>query len=140
MSEKEKPEKEERLKSRKSIEYLFTNSNVINHFPLKLIFDISENKELEHPAKIAVSVSKRNYKRAIDRNRIKRKLREAYRKNKQPLHDYLAKTNQNVYFIVIYIAKEDIQYHVIENEMKFLLEKLIKQIKLVDCNNIKQTD
>ena len=113
---------------------------MINHFPLKLIFDISENKEFEYPAKIAVSVSKRNYKRAIDRNRIKRKLREAYRKNKQPLHDYLAKTNQNVYFIVIYIAKEDIQYHVIENEMKFLLEKLIKQIKLADCNNIKQTD
>ncbi|MBU8891162.1 MAG: ribonuclease P protein component [Bacteroidales bacterium] len=130
-------EKEERLKSRKSIEYLFTNGNVINHFPLKLLFGISENKEHEYLAKIAVSVSKRNYKRAVDRNHIKRKLREAYRKNKQSLHDYLAKTNQNVYFIVIYVAKEDIQYQVIENEMKLLIEKLIKQIKLADCNNLK---
>ena len=140
LSGKKIPGKEERLKSRKSIEYLFSNGNVINHFPFRLLFSISENKEFEYPARIAVSVSKRNFKRAVDRNYIKRKLRESYRTNKQILHEYLEEINQKVFFIVIYIAKEDISYQMIEKEVKLLLEKLTKQMNTIDYNNLKQTD
>ena len=129
LSEKNTFKKEERLKSRKLIESLFIDGTVINHFPFKLIYKTGELNDSDSNSKIAVSVSKRNFKRAVDRNYIKRKLRESFRKNKFSLYEFLQQTNQNVYFIVIYIAKEDISYQDIEKEMKLLLNKLVKRIE-----------
>jgi ribonuclease P protein component len=129
LSEKNTFKKEECLKSRKLIESLFTDGTVINHFPFKLIYKIGEFDDSGINSKIAVSVSKRNFKRAVDRNYIKRKLRESFRKNKSSLYESLQKTNQKAYFIVIYIAKDDIPYQDIEKEMKLLLDKFVKRIK-----------
>ncbi len=129
LSEKKIFKKEERLKSRKLIESLFADGRVINHLPFKLIYKTGELNNSDSISKIAVSVSKRNFKRAVDRNNIKRKLRESFRKNKFSLYKSLQQNNQNVYFIVIYIAKEDISYQDIEKEMKLLLNKLIKKLE-----------
>jgi len=129
LSEKNTFKKEERLKSRKLIESLFADGSVINQFPFRLIYKIGEYNSSDSVSKIAVSVSKRNFKRAVDRNYIKRKLRESFRKNKSSLYEFLQKNNQNAYFIVIYIAKEDIAYQDIEKEMRLLLNKFIKQLE-----------
>ena len=129
LSEKNTFKKEERLKSRKLIESLFADGSVINQFPFRLIYKIGEYNSSDSVSKIAVSVSKRNFKRAVDRNYIKRKLRESFRKNKSSLYEFLQKNNQNAYFIVIYIAKEDMAYQDIEKEMRLLLNKFIKQLE-----------
>jgi len=129
LSEKNTFKKEERLKSRKLIENLFVEGAVISHFPFKLIYKIAELKDSDSISKIAVSVSKRNFKRAVDRNFIKRKLRESFRKNKYLLYKTLIENNQNVYFIVIYTAKEDISYEDIEKEMKSMLDKFIRRLE-----------
>ncbi len=64
------------LKSKKEIDALFINSKSFSSFPVRLVYSI---KEAEPASKAAFSVSKRKFKRAVDRNRIKRLLREAYR-------------------------------------------------------------
>jgi len=129
LSEKNTLKKTERLKSRKLIESLFADGTAISHFPFKLIYKTGELNDSETNSKIAVSVSKRNFKRAVDRNYIKRKLKESFRKNKFSLYESLQKNNQNAYFIVIYIAKEDMAYQDIEKEMKLLLNKFIKRLE-----------
>lgn len=77
--------KEERICSKKLIEELFTGgkSHSMTSYPVRLIYMQRERKETGNPpAVILVSVPKRHLKRAVDRNRVKRQIREAYRKNK----------------------------------------------------------
>jgi ribonuclease P protein component len=71
----------EKLKSKILIDRLFAEGKSVNKFPLKLIYTPVENPEiLTH--KTGVSVPKRNFKKAVDRNYFKRLMREAFRKNK----------------------------------------------------------
>ena len=77
--------KEERICSKKLIEELFTRSRSLSmtSYPVRLIYMQRERREAgDPPAVILVSVPKRHLKRAVDRNRVKRQIREAYRKNK----------------------------------------------------------
>ncbi len=78
---KQQFKKEERLHEKKLIGKLFKEGKSFFKFPFKVFYFKLEDAE-EYPAKVLISVSKRNFKRAIDRNRIKRLVREAYRKNK----------------------------------------------------------
>ncbi len=84
--------KSERLVSRRLIEMLFTkgNSRMLSVFPLRLVYTIVDAEETEAPAQVLISVSKRHFKRAVKRNRVKRQIREAYRRNKHILLDSLA--------------------------------------------------
>lgn len=127
-SEKQTLNKEERLKSRKLIGNLFERGKIINHYPYKLLYEITDNKDFGFPAKIAVSVSKRNFRKAVDRNRIKRKMKEAYRLNKNELYEILNKNDQNLYFFVIYTAKQDTEYQKLEKEMQLLLKKICNKL------------
>lgn len=124
----QKLRKEERLKSRKSISQLFETGQVTHHHPFKVLFNLKEPEESEYPAQIAISVSKKNFKRAVDRNHIKRKIRESYRRNKHLLYDGLEKNDQNVNFFVIYTAKSDLDYVTIEKAMISLLSKMIYKL------------
>ena len=123
--------KEERLKSRKLIKSLFDSGKIIHQYPFKVLYSVKKNENKEHPAQIAVSVSKRNFKRAVDRNHIKRKIREAYRLNKQVFYEELTNSDQNLYFFVIYTAKADLEFTEIEIEMKNLLQKLQERLSQI---------
>ncbi|MCD4835220.1 MAG: ribonuclease P protein component [Bacteroidales bacterium] len=116
--------KEERLKSRKLINNLFDCGKIIHHHPFKVLYQVTKNENNNFPAKIAISVSKKNFKRAVDRNYIKRKIKETYRQNKQSLYKELDKINRKLYFFVIYTAKHDIDYLTLNSEMKLLIQKL----------------
>ena len=79
--------KRERIVSRKLIEQLFSKGS--NHstsvFPLRIVYMEKKREEGEEPVQILVSVSKRHFKHAVKRNRVKRQIREAYRHHKQIL-------------------------------------------------------
>lgn len=78
--------KEERISGRKQIEKLFGGgSRSLSAFPLRLVYLLADREPQEPAAKILVSVPKRHFKHAVKRNRVKRQVREAYRKNKHLL-------------------------------------------------------
>ncbi len=112
--------KKEKLKGKKLIEKLFVEGSAITLFPFKLIY-ISVNTN----NKCGVSVSKKNFKKAVNRNRIKRLIREAYRYNKSLLID----NNVEGYaFMILYIAKDLPDYKSLNNKIKLLLTKFISRL------------
>jgi len=120
--------KEERLKSRKKIQELFSSGKIIHHHPFKALYLTEESTDNKYPAQLAVSVSKRNFKKAVQRNAIKRKIREAYRVNKTAFYQTLRKNEQIIPLFVIYTAKEEYDFHRMEKEMKDLMKKIIRKV------------
>lgn len=116
--------KEEKLKKNKLIGELFTSGKVINAYPIKLIY-----LQIEHdsPFKIqaGVTVSVRNFKKAVERNKIKRLLREVYRKNKQLI--YQSKHTKKHIFMFIYVGKKEEKYALLENKMKQIIQLFLKR-------------
>ncbi len=108
--------KAEKLKRQSQIKTLFTEGKVLRHYPIKLVFSTLEEK----PTKVGVSVSKRSFKKAVDRNRIKRQIREAYRLHKTILND----TKHSYAIMFIYLSREKTEFAVIQSAIKHLLDKL----------------
>ena len=116
--------KKEKLKSKKRIEQLFVEGNSVSVFPLRLVYMstiFDENVQL----KTGVSVSKRNFKNAVDRNRIKRLLRESYRLNKDA---YFNNITTQYAFMILYIGKKEPTFAELEIKMKQLFEKFINNV------------
>jgi ribonuclease P protein component len=116
--------KQEKLKSRKLIEQLFAEGKAISAAPIRLIY--LKAADLDFPVKAGVSVSSRNFKKAVDRNRIKRLLREAYRLNKSALLEYANATRQQLVLFLLYTDKVLPEFEIINTKMKVILDKLIK--------------
>lgn len=112
----------EKLKSEKVIKQLFTKGKGAYKYPFKLVILKGEYTSEDQMPQVMVSVSKRNFKRAVDRNRIKRQIREAYRLNKAEWLGQL--DNKPAYLAIIYIAKEF-------NDTNFLKKKLLKVLKML---------
>lgn len=113
----------ERLKSRKAIDALFLSGNVVKNFPFRLVYH--ELEELPVNIQIGFSVPKRSFKKAVDRNRIKRQLRELYRLNIGTHRDKLKKPLQ---MMLIYTAKEELKYAELEIKFTGLLERLVTEL------------
>ncbi|PQV49583.1 ribonuclease P protein component [Jejuia pallidilutea] len=111
--------KQEKLKSKKLIEQLFAEGQSVTAFPLRLVY-LGTTFDDAVIAKTGVSVSKRHFKTAVDRNHIKRLLREVYRLNKAVYFNNL--TTQHA-FMILYIGKEKPSFAQIETRMKLLFEK-----------------
>lgn len=115
--------KQERLCSKKSIETLLSKGNSFTAHPFKIHWLI-QTESLPYPARMAVSVSKKNFKKAVDRNKIKRRIREIYRLNKDTLYDFLNKNNNKIDIFLIYTAKEILSFHEMKPKMLALINKL----------------
>ncbi|MDV7186505.1 ribonuclease P protein component [Lutibacter sp. TH_r2] len=118
--------KEEKLKSKKQIEHLFLNGNRVKNFPFHLIY-FEEKHYAEFPIKIAFSVPKRNIKLAVNRNRIKRLMREIYRLNKYKISENISEKYK---FMIIYMAKEEMNYKSMELSFLKLIEKFQTKINV----------
>ncbi len=77
---------------------------------------------------VGFSVSSRNFKKAVQRNRIKRLLREGYRLEKEILEEYLVTNNKKIAFFIIYVSKELPDFLEVKEKMKGAIIKLIKQL------------
>lgn len=109
----------EKLKSKKLITHLFGTGKTINVYPLKLVY-VKTNFEDGATLKAGVSVSKRNFKKAVHRNRIKRLMREAYRLNKA---HFFSNTSQHYAFMILYIDKEMPNLKLLDVKMKMLMKR-----------------
>jgi ribonuclease P protein component len=117
--------KNEKLKSKTTIDLLFSEGNSVSKFPLRLVY--VENKEENAVLlKMGVSVSKKYFKKAVDRNYFKRVLRETYRLNKQLLLDSLEKPYAIMFF---YQTKERLSFQEIEEKTIQLFQKFNETIK-----------
>ena len=117
-----------KLKSRNVIQQLFSEGKHVLVYPLKAVY-IFENEK--HHLQAGVSASKRNFKKAVDRNRIKRLIRETYRLQKPTLENHLIQNKQTLSVFFMYIGKEMPEYE----QLMESTEKIIKRIvKIADEN------
>ena len=121
---KETFRKSEKLCSRKVISGLFESGNIFYTSLFKIVWGKSSTT-ISHPAQVTFSVSKRGFRHASTRNLIKRRLREAYRKNKETLYDHLHSENIQIVFVAILRGNTIPDYPTIEKSIKEILDKLI---------------
>ncbi|MCE2823906.1 MAG: ribonuclease P protein component [Sediminibacterium sp.] len=117
----------EKLKSRKQIELLFAKGKSISAFPVK-VFYLPVDHTPVHPVQVGVGVSARNFKKAVDRNTIKRRMREAYRLHKLPIHEHLVAQQKSVAVFILWIDKQMPTTAALQDLMPAVIEKLIKQL------------
>jgi len=118
--------KAEKLKSRSTIDLLFTQGKSVSKYPLRLVYVPMDATEPGENIKMGVSVSKKYFKKAVDRNYFKRVLRETYRLNKSILLDSIDKPYA---FMFLYQTKERLSYPEIEEKTVQLFEKFAEAIQ-----------
>mgnify|MGYP000185710680 CR=1 FL=1 len=115
--------KSEKLCSKKVIEELFKTSSSVFLYPFKLAYLTREELTTEAP-KVLVTASKRNFKKAHQRNKIKRKIKESYRLSKPY---YFSKPHQITAIAIIFVAKTDaIPFSELQERMEKALKRLLK--------------
>ena len=115
--------RKERLKSRKAIDLLFSEGKSLTVPPFRIVYRPAGEGLL-----FAAGVSSRNFKKAVDRNRIKRHTREAYRVQKMGLKELLQSTNQGLHVFFTYTAKEISDHQTIAEAVQKGIGKLMKII------------
>lgn len=121
--------KNEKLKSKTTIDLLFSKGRSVSKYPLRLVYvesDYGIPEDSDQKIKIGVSVSKKYFKHAVDRNYFKRVLRETYRLNKHLLTDNLDKKYAFMFF---YQTKDRLSYEEIHTKTIQLFEKFVLQMK-----------
>ena len=119
----------ERLKKETVIRRMFNREGeTLAAFPLRLIW-IPIEEDIAAPVQFALSVPKRNFKKAVDRNRIRRQVREAYRTNKSNLYERLDGVSTPYGLMVLFTGREAVPYDVIERKMVYLLKRFANQVR-----------
>lgn len=118
--------KEERLHEKKIIKELFEKGHIFHLSHFKIVWMYHEY-ESNYPVKILISVSIHNFKKATDRNYIKRMIREAYRTNKDALYTKLNNSSKKMILMINYSGKIIIPYWDIENKIILILQRLSKE-------------
>ena len=116
--------KQEKLCKRTLINNLFETGKSFVQYPIKVVWLYNE-EVLPYPAQAGFAVSKRLFKNAVDRNLIKRRMRETYRQNKHILYNSLNQNNKNLIAMFIYIGKDIVAYKDSELKIVLSLQELI---------------
>lgn len=118
--------KNERLTNKKAFEQLFNSGKSFTVQPFRLVW-IEDKITGPVPVKLGISVPKRSFQKAVDRNTLKRRIREAYRKNKHLLYGVLENKGLTIALMVIYVAKDKLPYEEIEKKMVVSLQRMAEK-------------
>jgi ribonuclease P protein component len=137
--------KEERLCRQKAIDSLFQHGQSFVAYPIRIIWTMKQlnktipghsapgkkltDNEYRSPVQLLITVSAKTFKRAVDRNLIKRRLREGYRHHKNPLYDALKGKDFSLDLGCQYVGKEILNYHEIEEKLVLAIRFLIRQLE-----------
>jgi len=114
-------QKTERIVLKKVIENIFNMGESLFVYPLKVRYTVTERENSDVHAKVLISVPKKNFKKAVHRNRIKRLMREAYRLNK---HLLILSTQQQINVHFHYVSKNILPFHKIQESMTAILQQI----------------
>jgi len=115
--------KAERLTSRKIFNLLVKQGRSVNESPFRLIW-LKTTLESPFPAQVAFAVPKKNFKSAVKRNRIKRMMREVYRKNKASFYPLLVQKEQQLALLLVYTGNTIPEYAEVEEKITLILQRL----------------
>lgn len=117
--------KKDKLKSKTDIDLLFSKGSSVKKYPIRIIYYLEESDQTIK--KVGVSVSKRHFKKAVDRNRIKRLLREAYRLNQQLIP---CPENKKLILMILYQNHKKPNFHLVQTKTIEALQLLYQNITL----------
>ncbi len=120
--------REERLRNNLSIQELLKHGRTVSLFPLKIYWNLSADPRQKYPARAAVSVPRRKYRKAVERNLMKRRLKEAYRLNKYMLYDPLDRRQLKIHLIILLLSDEFIPFAQLETNMRGIFRKLLDKL------------
>ncbi|HLS37040.1 MAG TPA: ribonuclease P protein component [Sphingobacterium bovisgrunnientis] len=121
--------KEERLCSKRKIDSLFHRGSSFVVYPFRVVYLASPAQENLYPVQVILSVSKRRFKHAHDRNRIKRLIREVYRLQKNELlYEEVNKLSLNLDMAIQYVGKEELGFELLFTKMNKTLKQLVDAI------------
>ncbi len=119
--------KDERLKKKKDFEKLIKKGKTINVFPFHCKFYISDNNQKNMLFKVAVAVKKKVFKKATQRNTIKRRTRESIRLNATELKNIQTSQNKNIFILMVYNHNNILIYKDIEQKIKEIFNIIINK-------------
>jgi ribonuclease P protein component len=119
--------KKQKLCGEKVIERLFANGKSISEKPFRAIWNFEKNND-QVCVKSLIVVSKKRLKLAVERNVVKRRIKEAYRLQKKKLECFLESTSQQLNLAIIYQEEEILDYKTLEEKINLLLSRLIKEL------------
>ena len=119
--------KKQKLCGEKVIERLFANGKSISEKPFRAIWNFEKNND-QVCVKSLIVVSKKRLKLAVERNVVKRRIKEAYRLQKKKLECFLESTSQQLNLAIIYQQEEILDYKTLEEKINLLLSRLIKEL------------
>ena len=121
--------KEERLCSKRKIDSLFHGGSSFIVYPFRVVYRVGQANEDPYPVQVILSVSKRRFKRAHDRNRIKRLMREVYRLQKNEiLYEEVQQRSLTLDLAIQYVAKEELSFELLYSKMNKTLKQLTDAI------------
>lgn len=121
--------KEERLCSRTLIKGLFSGGSSFFVYPFAVHYQLVPDSISAYPAQVTFVVSKKRFKRAVDRNLLKRRMREAYRLNKVNFYEQLRSEKKELVFLVSYSAQDIQSFDYLQRKLIKMLDKLLEEIK-----------
>lgn len=126
--------KEERLCNVKLIDKLYHSSSSFLVYPFRILWTPADS-DSAFPVQILISVPKKKFKRAVDRNLLKRRIREIYRLNKsKDLYPFLNQRSEKIILGINYIGKEIADYSSLEKKFINTLQRLMKNISEAHVN------
>jgi ribonuclease P protein component len=121
--------KKYKLKSNKTITGIFKQKVSVGAYPIRFFYLTTERIENESFLKVGFSVSKKYFKKAVDRNRVKRLMREAFRLDKNRLEQKLEESNLTLSGMLVYVSPEICNFNEMQKAVRKSIDRFLNQIE-----------